>query len=96
MYVYVQRITADSSRVRNIGVHDMRKIADITSRIAMGTTGAAILAFGFMGFSVAAMIGVDYPIANAIATSATASQGMFLAWITSGLVGLGCLVFAGR
>lgn len=74
----------------------MRKTADVISRIIMGSLAALLLGFGFFGFSVAAMAGVEFPVAYAIAMSAATSQATWLAWLSSGMIGLACFCFTFR
>ena len=74
----------------------MRRFFDILSRVLAALLAAYVLTFGFIGFSVAAMAGVEFKIATAIAMSATQSQGMFLLWLSSGLLGFACFAFAVR
>lgn len=60
----------------------------LTIRVLGFSLGALIMVFGMFGLTVAALAGIEFPVAYAIAMAAAQTQATFLAWMASGLIGV--------
>lgn len=74
----------------------MRHALNITTRTAAAIAAIVLLVFGFMGFTVAAVFHLDFPVVFQISQYATTSAPLFFAWLSTGMWGLGAMVFAVR